>query len=46
MFWGKGIKRTELLTGRVVDVVPTILEMLDVEYDPAGVSGRPLDVLE
>jgi hypothetical protein len=46
MFWGAGIKRAELLTGRTVDIVPTILEMLDVQYDPAAVSGRPLDVLE
>jgi len=46
MFWGKGIKRTELPAGRTVDIVPTILKLLDVEYDPAAVSGRPLDVLE
>jgi hypothetical protein len=46
MFWGRGIKRAELLTGRTVDILPTVLELLDVEYDPAAVSGRPLDVLE
>ncbi|MCE5241131.1 alkaline phosphatase family protein [bacterium] len=46
MFWGKGIKRVELKTGRTVDVVPTILALLDVPYDPSTVSGRPLDVLE
>nr|NIQ98927.1 hypothetical protein [Gemmatimonadales bacterium] len=46
MFWGQGIKRAELLTGRTVDVLPTILELLDVEYDPSAVSGRPLDALE
>ncbi|MDH4209587.1 MAG: alkaline phosphatase family protein [Anaerolineae bacterium] len=46
MFWGRGIKRAELLTGRTVDILPTILELLDVQYDPAAVSGRPLDVLE
>ena len=46
MFWGKGIKATQLLTGRNVDIVPTILKMLDVEYDEKMVSGRPLDVLE
>ncbi len=46
MFWGMGIKRAELLTGRTVDILPTILELLEVPYDPAAVSGRPLDVLE
>jgi len=45
MFAGKGIKRAELTTGRTVDIVPTILRLLNVPYDPAGVSGRPLDVL-
>jgi len=46
MFWGHGIKRAELVTGRTVDILPTILKLLDVPYDPATVSGRPLDVLE
>ncbi len=46
MFWGRGVKRAELMTGRTVDILPTILELLDVPYDPAAVSGRPLDVLE
>jgi arylsulfatase A-like enzyme len=45
MFWGRGIKRTELATGRTVDILPTILKLLDVPYDPKAVSGRPLDVL-
>jgi hypothetical protein len=45
MFWGRGIKHAELATGRTVDIVPTILKLLDVPYDPKAVSGRPLDVL-
>lgn len=45
MFWGKGIKRAELKTGRTVDIVPTLLKLLAVPYDPKTVSGRPLDVL-
>jgi arylsulfatase A-like enzyme len=28
-----------------VDILPTILKLLDVPYDPKAVSGRPLDVL-
>jgi len=46
MFWGHGIKRAELVTGRTVDILPTILKLLEVPYDPAAVSGKPLDVLE
>jgi arylsulfatase A-like enzyme len=45
MFWGRGIKRVELKTGRTVDIVPTILKLLNVPYDPNAVSGKPLDVL-
>lgn len=44
MFWGKGIRRVELKTGRTVDVTPTILKLLGVPYDPMVHSGRPLDV--
>lgn len=45
MFWGKGIKSVELKTGRTVDIVPTILKLLNMPYDPAKHSGRPLDVI-
>jgi len=44
LFYGPGVRRTELLTGRTVDILPTILKLCGVEYDPKGLDGEPLAV--
>lgn len=44
LFYGPGVQRTELPTGRTVDVLPTILKLCRVDYDPEDLDGEPLAV--
>ena len=47
-FAGPGVKKGgEIKFGRNIDVLPTMLKLLDVDYDEAGLDGKVLeDVLE
>lgn len=43
-FHGTGISNKTLFTARNIDVVPTMLSLLDVDFDPDEKDGKVLDV--